>query len=66
MARRITPQTTLENLRKEAKRWLKELRANDRDARARFERAYAQAPANPRLRDVQRARSNTDFRAGRR
>jgi hypothetical protein len=34
MTRRITPQTSLDNLKKEAKRWLKELRANNPDARA--------------------------------
>ena len=55
MPRKITPATSLENLRKEAKRWLKELRANNRDARARFERAYPTAPRNPVLRDVQHA-----------
>jgi len=51
MTRRITPQTTLENLKKEAKRWLKALRANDAEARERF----ANGPANPVLRDVQHA-----------
>jgi hypothetical protein len=45
----------MENLRKEAKRWLKALRANDPDARARFERAYPTAPVTPVLRDVQHA-----------
>jgi hypothetical protein len=55
MTRRITPQTSLDNLKKEAKRWLKELRSNNPDARARFERAMTKAPANPGLRDVQRA-----------
>jgi hypothetical protein len=45
----------MENLRKEAKRWLKALRANDPDARARFERASPKAPATPVLRDVQHA-----------
>jgi hypothetical protein len=55
MTRRITPQTTLDNLKKEAKRWLKELRANDAAARARLERAYANAPLNPGLRDVHHA-----------
>ena len=51
MTRRITPQTTLENLKKEAKRWLKALRANDPEARERF----ANGPAHPVLRDVQHA-----------
>src|SRR5882724_4612304 len=55
MIRRITPQTTLDNLKKEAKRWLKELRANDAVARARLERAHATAPLNPGLRDVHHA-----------
>ena len=33
---------TLENLKKEAKRWLKALRANDPGARIRLERLYPQ------------------------
>jgi len=45
----------MENLRKEAKRWLNALRANDPNARARLTRAYPQAPALPVLRDVQHA-----------
>jgi hypothetical protein len=45
----------MDNLRKEAKRWLKALRANDPDARARLERAYPNAPAAPVLRDLQHA-----------
>lgn len=55
MPRQITPATSLENLRKEAKRWLKELRAGVPDARTRFERAYPGAPPHPALRDVQHA-----------
>jgi hypothetical protein len=55
MSRAITPATSLENLRKESKRWLKELRAKDPDARARLERATPGAPAEPVLRDVQHA-----------
>lgn len=55
MPRRITPRTTLENLKNEAKRWLKELRANDAEARARFDGAYPDAPVDPGLREVQRA-----------
>jgi hypothetical protein len=55
MPRSITPATSLENLRKEAKRWLKQLRAADSDARARLERVYPAAPASPVLRDVQHA-----------
>jgi uncharacterized protein len=55
MSREITPRTTLENLRKEAKRWLRALRSGDPEARARFERAVTGAPAQPGLRDVQLA-----------
>lgn len=47
--------STLDNLRKEAKRWLKALRAGASDARARLGRAYADAPHDPGLRDVQHA-----------
>ncbi len=55
MPRTITPATSLDNLRKEAKRWLKELRVGNPDARSRFARAYPVASANPVLRDVQHA-----------
>jgi len=55
MPRKITPATSLENLRKQAKRWLKELSANNPEARARFERVYPNAPVDPVLRDVQYA-----------
>ncbi len=51
----ITPATTLDHLKKEAKRWLRALRADDREARARFERAYPSASLAPTLRDVQHA-----------
>ena len=47
--------SALDNLKKEAKRWLKALRANDPDARARLSRAWSAAPAEPCLRDVQHA-----------
>ncbi|MBC7789204.1 MAG: ankyrin repeat domain-containing protein [Anaerolineae bacterium] len=55
MIRKLTPQSTLENLKREAKHWLKALRANEADARARLERALPTAPALPSLRDVQHA-----------
>jgi ankyrin repeat protein len=55
MPRRLTPRSTLDNLKKEAKRWLKALRANVGDARSRFQRALPNAPALPTLRDVQHA-----------
>lgn len=55
MRRKLTPQSTIEHLRKEAKRWLKAVRAGETAARARLLRAYPQTPAEPTLRDVQLA-----------
>ncbi|HUH06647.1 MAG TPA: hypothetical protein VML96_02465 [Egibacteraceae bacterium] len=55
MPRQTTPATTLDNLRKEAKRWLKALRANVADSHARLRRAWPDAPSPPGLRDVQHA-----------
>jgi hypothetical protein len=55
VTRQITASTTLDNLRHEAKRWLKALRANDSEAHARLRRAYPNAPSPPTLRDMQRA-----------
>jgi ankyrin repeat protein len=55
MHRKLTPKTTLENLKREAKRWLKALRENDSEARARLERVLPEAPASPVLREVQHA-----------
>lgn len=53
--RQLTSATTLDNLKKEAKRWLKALRLGDERTRARLLRAYPDAPAEPTLRDVQHA-----------
>jgi hypothetical protein len=39
--RTLTPQSTLESLKKEAKAWLKALRAGDPAARDRFARGAA-------------------------
>jgi hypothetical protein len=55
MPRQISDRTTLSNLRKEAKRWLKAIAAGTGDARARFERAVPDGPRAPTLRDVQHA-----------
>ncbi len=55
MPRKITSATSLDTLKREAKRWLKSIRANDADARARLSRAFPGAPAAPTLRDVQHA-----------
>jgi uncharacterized protein len=55
LPRPLTPGTSVDHLRKEAKRWLKALRDNDPAARDRLARAWPAAPANLVLRDVQRA-----------
>jgi len=55
--RRLTSATTLDNLKKEAKRWLKAVRANDEQARQRLHSAWPKAPAEPGLRDLQHALS---------
>ncbi len=55
MSRTLTPNSTLETLKKEAKRWLKALRAGDAEARKRLLAATPAAPADPGLRDVQLA-----------
>ncbi len=55
MPRQLSPATTLDNLRKEAKRWLRALRAHDAEARARLLRSLPDAPAQPVLRDVHHA-----------
>ena len=53
MSRTLTPDSSLETLKKEAKRWLKALRANDAEARRRLVAVTPAATANPSLRDVQ-------------
>lgn len=55
MQRTLTPATTLDNLRKQAKRWLKALRENNTKAREHFQHAYPNGPSQPVLRDVQHA-----------
>ena len=47
--------STLDNLKREAKQWLKLLRAQDPAARIRLTSAWPGAPAEPVLRDVQHA-----------
>ena len=51
----ITPRTTLDHLKREAKRWLKSIQSNDREAVERLRRVLPSAPAAPTLRDVQHA-----------
>jgi len=40
MQRKLTPATTVDDLRKEAEGWLKALRENDAEARERLQRVY--------------------------
>ena len=55
MPRQIAARTTLENLKREAKRWLKALHDGDDQAHARLLRSLPTRPATPTLRDVQHA-----------
>ena len=58
MTRQLTAHSSLETLRKEAKRWLKALRAHDLEAHdleahERLRRSHPGAPLQPGLRDIQ-------------
>jgi hypothetical protein len=55
MPRQITPRTTIESLKAEAKRWLRAIRASDAAAHDRLARALQPPPQNPTLREVQHA-----------
>ncbi|MFV3128796.1 ankyrin repeat domain-containing protein [Niveispirillum sp. KHB5.9] len=55
MSRTLTTNSTLDNLRLEAKRWLKAVRGGDGVARTRLHAILTDAPAAPGLRDVQLA-----------
>jgi ankyrin repeat protein len=55
MSRQLTSQSSLEHLRREAKRWHRALRQHEPAARARFVRAHPDAPNDATLRDVQHA-----------
>ena len=55
MSRALTSATTLDQLKREAKQWLKALRAGDSEARARLLRAHPGAPPDAGLRHVQHA-----------
>jgi hypothetical protein len=52
MSHQLPPRQNLESLKKEAKRWLRALRARDGEARARLARAVPDVAADPTLRDV--------------
>jgi ankyrin repeat protein len=55
MPRQLTSASSLEGLKKEAKRWLRALRAGDPEARRRLESVDPRAPATPGLREIQHA-----------
>jgi uncharacterized protein len=55
MPKKLSDRSTLENFKKEAKRWLTALRDGDAPARARLEQAVPTTPSDPALRDVQHA-----------
>ena len=55
MPRALAPRTSLDVLRKEAKRWRKAIDAGDPDATARYAAAARDARPNPKLREVQHA-----------
>jgi ankyrin repeat protein len=55
MRRTLTPQSSLEQLKKDAKRWLRALQDGDPAARGRFAASHPTPPAEPTLRDVQLA-----------
>src|SRR6185436_14730187 len=55
MPRALTSDLTLDHLKKEAKRWLKAIRAGDSTARTRLTGMLPDAPVSPTLRDVQLA-----------
>jgi ankyrin repeat protein len=55
MSRKLTARSTLETLKKEAKRWLKALQAGNAQAHSRLLAVTPAAPAEPGLRDVQLA-----------
>jgi ankyrin repeat protein len=64
MSRRLTFASSLDNLKKEAKRWLKALRSGDAEAHARLRRAFPDVPPEPGLRDVQHALAREHGLAG--
>jgi len=51
MSRKLSSRSSVENLKTEAKRWLRALRANDLDARTRFRRAIPFPSDQPTLRE---------------
>jgi ankyrin repeat protein len=55
MVRKLTAKSSLDSLKKAAKRWLKALRAGEPAAFARLKQAWPHAGTNPGLREIQQA-----------
>ncbi len=55
MTRKLTAKSSLDSLRKEARRWQKAIRAGDPDSLARLKQALPGASATPGLREIQQA-----------
>ena len=53
--RELTPRSNLETIRRQAKRWLKEIEAGDAEAIARFRKLMPGHAGAPKLREVQHA-----------
>lgn len=53
--RDLTPRSNLETIRRQAKRWLKEIEAGDTEALARFRKLIPNHAGTPKLREVQHA-----------
>ena len=55
MSRPLTPNSNLDALRREAKRWLKSIAAGEANAATRFRAVFPDHTAKPKLREVQQA-----------
>jgi hypothetical protein len=55
MPRSLSPNSNIEALRREAKRWLKSIAGGDAEAAARFRQAFPGHIETPKLREVQHA-----------
>ena len=64
MRRKLTSRSSLATMQREAKRWLKALRAGEAEARKRLEQVLDPAPAIPTLRDIQHALAREHGLAG--
>jgi ankyrin repeat protein len=58
ITRELTPRKTLDSLRKQAKRWLKDIEAGDEASLARFRDVFPSHAGKPKLREVQHALSH--------